>query len=67
MWRRKSCLLKADAVFRDLGAPNQFYPNHNYLLTSRLRSGREIKTALLTGGPEGGFVEPRPYTAYALT
>lgn len=45
----------------NLGIPNQCYPTHDYLITSRLRSGRQIKTALLTRGPDGGFVEARPY------
>jgi hypothetical protein len=60
-WRRKSHLLKAEEVFANLGTPNQCYPTHDYLITSRLRSGRQIKTVQLTRGPEGGFVEARPY------
>ena len=60
-WKRKSHLLKAEEVFATLGTPNQCYPTHDYLITSLLRSGRRIKTALLTRGPEGGFVEARPY------
>lgn len=61
-WRRKSSFLAATEVFADLGPPNDCYPIHDYLITSKLRSGREIKTALLTGGPIGGFAEARPYT-----
>jgi len=41
-WRRKSRLLKAEEVFANLGTPNQCYPTHDYLITSRLRSGRQI-------------------------
>lgn len=62
VWRRRSCLLQAAEVFPAVGHPNQCYPTHDYVITSRLRSGREIKTAQLTRGPEGGFVEARPYT-----
>jgi hypothetical protein len=61
-WRRKSSFLRAEEVFPNLGFPNQCYPTHDYLVTSHLRSGREIKTALLSRGPEGGFAEARPYT-----
>jgi hypothetical protein len=61
-WRRKSSFLAATEVFADLGPPNDCYPTHDYLITSKLRSGREIKTALLTRGPSGGFAEARPYT-----
>jgi len=61
-WRRKSSFLAATEVFADLGAPNDGYPTHDYLITSMLRSGREIKTAVLTRGPVGGFAEARPYT-----
>lgn len=60
-WRRRSCFLQAAEVFSDVGHPNPCYPTHDYLVTSHLRSGREIKTALLTRGPEGGFAEARPY------
>jgi hypothetical protein len=61
VWKRKSRLLKAEEVFTNLGAPNQCYPAHDYLITSRLRSGLQIKTAHLMHGPDGGFAEPRPY------
>jgi hypothetical protein len=61
-WKRRCHFLQATEVFTDIGPPNHCYPVHNYLITSRLRSGREIKTALLSRGPEGGFSEARPYT-----
>ena len=61
-WRRKSSFLRAEKVFPNLGFPNQCYPTQDYLVTSHLRSGRKIKTALLSRGPEGGFAEARPYT-----
>jgi hypothetical protein len=61
-WKRKSDLLEAKEVFTNVGMPNQCYPVHNYLITSKLISGIEVKTAHLTGGPEGGFYEARPYT-----
>jgi len=61
-WRRRSCFLQAGEVFPDVGHPNRCYPTHDYLITSQLRSGQEIKTAKLTRGPEGGFAEARPYT-----
>lgn len=61
VWRRKSTFLAATEVFGDIGSPNDCYPNHDYLINSKLRSGREIKTAVLTRGPMGGFAEARPY------
>jgi hypothetical protein len=61
-WKRRCHFLQATEVFTDTGPPNHCYPVHDYLITSRLRSGREIKTALLSRGPEGGFSEARPYT-----
>jgi hypothetical protein len=62
VWKRRSCLLQAGEVFADVGHPSQCYPEHDYLITSRLRTGREIKTAQLRRGPEGGFAEARPYS-----
>lgn len=62
VWRRRSTLLKAAEVFPKLGHPNECYPGHDYMLTTRFPAGREIKTALLTHGSDGGFVEARPYT-----
>lgn len=61
-WKRKSSFLQATEVFKDIGLPNQCYPTHDYLITSKLSSGKEIKTARLTRGEEGGFSEARPYT-----
>lgn len=62
VWRRNSRFLQAADVFEDVGSPNQCYPTHDYFMTSEISSGRKIKTALLTRGPEGGFSEARPFT-----
>ena len=61
VWRRRSCLLQATDIFPEVGLPIQCYPAHDYLIASRLRSGRQIRTAQLTRGAMGGFVEARPY------
>ncbi|MBI4331649.1 MAG: hypothetical protein HY673_10250 [Chloroflexi bacterium] len=61
-WKRRSGFLQAAEVFAEPGLSNECYPTHDYHITSELRSGREIKTALLTCGPAGGFAEARPYT-----
>ena len=39
-WRRKSSFLAATEVFADLGGPNDGYPTHDYLIPSKLCSGR---------------------------
>ena len=62
VWRRRSTFLQAAEVFPELGHPNECYPAHDYTLTTLFPSGREIKTALLKHGSNGGFVEARPYT-----
>ena len=61
-WRRKSSFLPATEVFANVGLPNHCYSTQNYLIKSKLRSGKEINTAILKGGAEGGFCEARPYT-----
>lgn len=65
-WKRQSELLPLSEVFKDSGPANDCYPTHDYLIASKLRSGKEVKTAMLTRGPTGGFVEPRPYAVANL-
>ena len=66
IWKRSSDLLRPERVFSDLGPPNNVFPQHDYVITSRLASGDEIPTAKLTQGPMGGFIEPRPYSIVNL-
>jgi len=66
VWKRSSDLLTPERLFSDLGPPNNIFPQHDYILTARLASGEEIPTAKLTQGPNGGFVEPRPYSIINL-
>lgn len=54
-WSRTSPLLSVEEVF---GAPSQglaTLPTHDYRIASVLGSGREVMTAELTRGPNGGF------------
>jgi len=61
-WKRKSSFLQAGEVFEHFGIDPNCYPSRNYFVTSKLSSGKEIGTAHITGGREGGFAEARPYT-----
>src|SRR6185436_10468516 len=65
-WKRNCSFLSASEVFPDLGPPNDIYPEHHYLVTSRMSSGKNLRSAMLTAGPEGGFSEARPYTVAHL-
>jgi len=60
-WSRTSPLLRIEDVFGVPGRGMVAIPTHDYRIASVLASGREILTAELTRGPNGGFTEPRPY------
>jgi hypothetical protein len=60
-WRRSSSLITPAAAGVDAGPPNSCFPEYDYRLTSVLKSGEEVTTAVLTRGPDGGFTEPRQY------
>ena len=61
-WGRTSTLLSPEQVFPEPGSGPATFPTHDYRITSVLTSGREVLTAELTRGPNGGFQEPRPYS-----
>jgi hypothetical protein len=60
-WKRRCHFLQATEVFPDTGPPNHCYPVHDYLIASRLRSGREIKTAQQFRRPLGRWCNPSRY------
>ena len=61
-WNRTSDLLAPADVFPEPGHGPLTHPTRNYRIKSVLRTGRRVLTAELTGGPDGGFREPRPYS-----
>src|SRR4051794_7801019 len=61
-WRRASTLIKPSDIGLDTGPSNMCFPEYDYHVTSVLKSGEEVETALLQGGQNGGFSEPRQYT-----
>jgi len=61
-WSRSSTLLRPADVFKDAGSGTLTFPTADYRITSKFESGREVVTAELTCGPDGGFQEPRPYS-----
>lgn len=61
-WKRSTSIVSADQIYADVGPPNDVYPTHDYRVTSVLKTGKEITTAVLSAGPTGGFAEVRPFS-----
>lgn len=60
-WKRKCSFLSAAEVFADPGPGHDCYPLHHYAVACQQRSGKTLRSALLTAGASGGFSEARPY------
>jgi hypothetical protein len=63
-WKRSCEFLSADAVFGTIPqrqAPESF-PVHDYRQDCVLTNGKQVTTAEMYRGPDGGFAEARPFT-----
>lgn len=63
-WKRTCEFISPEIIFHEIYQiqDQRSMPTHSYKMTSKLRTGEEILTAELYGGPEGGFAEARAYT-----